>query len=523
MAVLRSPAPVPTAPHGWLATAARWFDLRRLLILSILTILAIPAIQPMTDPDFFWHLATGIWILAHHAVPHQDLYTFTVSQHRWVTHEWLSEALMALLYQLGRLPLVNLTLGLVTVAGFLLVFAAIDRRVNFVIASLAMALGVAAGNPIWGPRIQMVTFALTALTLLWLQRFLTGKSRALYALPAVMAVWANLHAGFTAAYGFLAIALLVEGGKILARRDDAIPPPRWRRLALISLGALAAAVFNPNTVGIYPYALQTQGSAVQQKLIVEWFSPNFQLTSLWPFAAMLFLLIAGLALARRVEARAFCLALASLALTLHSVRMLPFFVITATPLLAGCWQQVWEQAGPRRRRRSTTPANALTLGLNSVVLLIVLLTVVLAVRPALTQRIDGKQIARDFPIQAANFLVQHPPPGRMLNQYGWGGYLVYRLSPGQRVFVFGDAALMGDRLLQDYADIVYLNPDQPRLLNQYGVNWIIFRSDDPLVTELGQVRSTASTTGWFELGSFGQATILMRDTPQNRAYAASAR
>lgn len=502
-------------------TAARWFDLRRLLILSILTVLAIPAIQPVTDPDFFWHLTTGTWILSHHAIPHTDLYTFTVSGHRWITHEWLSEVGIALLFQLGRLPLLNLALGMVSVAGFVLVFRSIDRRVNFVIASLAITLGVAAGNPIWGPRIQMVTFALTALVLLWLQRFLEGRSRALYALPVVIALWANLHAGFTAAYGFLAIALLVEGGKVLARRPDAIPARRLRSLGLITLGSVLAAVFNPNTVAIYPYALQTQGSAVQQKLIVEWFSPNFQLPSMWPFAAMLFLLIIGLSLARRVEPRQFCFALASLALTLHSVRMLPFFVITATPLLAASWHQVYERAALRFPRRRPLPASALTLALNSAVLLGVALTVVVALAPALTQRIDGKQIARDFPVQAAGYLAQHTPPGRMLNQYGWGGYLIYRLFPTQKVFVFGDAALMGDHLLQDYADVIYLNPDQPRLLDRYGVNWVIFRSDDPVITELRQVKSTATAPGWFELGTFGQATILMRDTPQNRAFAAS--
>src|SRR5207237_5191894 len=196
-------------------------------IASFVTTL-IAAIQPLTVPDFWWHIAPGNWILSHHAVPHQDLYTFTVPDHRWITHEWLSEVVLAVLYAVGRLPLVSLTLGAVTAAGFLLVYLAIDRRVNFVIAGLALPLGVAAANPIWGPRIQMITFALSALTYLWVKRFCEGRSRALYLLPAVMLLWVNLHAGFVLGYAILGIALFVEGARTLLRRPGAMPLPRLR-------------------------------------------------------------------------------------------------------------------------------------------------------------------------------------------------------------------------------------------------------------------------------------------------------
>src|SRR5207253_109180 len=85
------------------------------------------------------------------SAPRTDLYTYTVAGHRWITHEWLSEVVLAALYAVGRLPLESLVLGALTWAGFFLVYRAIDRRVNFVIAGLALALGVAAANPIWGP------------------------------------------------------------------------------------------------------------------------------------------------------------------------------------------------------------------------------------------------------------------------------------------------------------------------------------------------------------------------------------
>ncbi|HET9847866.1 MAG TPA: hypothetical protein VFR68_04840 [Candidatus Dormibacteraeota bacterium] len=517
--------PSEPGPDRWLTRAVRWFDLRRFFTLAIFVTLLMAAIQPVTDPDFWWHLTTGNWILSHHAVPRHDLYTFTVSDHRWITHEWLSEVILAMLYAVGRLPPVSLVLGAVTAAGFVFVYLSTDRRVNFVIRGLTLALGVAAANPIWGPRIQMITFALSALTYWWVRRYCEGRSRALYALPLLMLLWVNLHAGFVFAYAIVGIALLVEGIRYLLRRPDALPFAQLRAMAVVLVASVAVAIINPNGWDIYLYPFQTGGSQVQQQLIVEWFSPNFQMPQIWAFELMIFLIIGAIALARRIEPRQFLLLLLGLGMALHSVRNLPFFMLVAVPALTDYAQQARERLSwtwPRRLPR-TSP---LTFALNLVMIVALALLVLVASAPSLVQRVNGKLVARDFPIKAADFLVQHPAPGHMLNVYGWGGYLIFRLndpSHPQPVFVFGDAALDGDQLLSDYSHLQSLAPDQQKLLDRYQINWVIFHSDDPIITELRQLHSSPGHTGWFELATFDKATIMMRDTPENRAYAAQAK
>ncbi|HET9849912.1 MAG TPA: hypothetical protein VFR68_15355 [Candidatus Dormibacteraeota bacterium] len=503
----------------------RWLDLPHFFTVAVLLTMLIAAIQPVTDPDFWWHVTTGNWILNHHAVPHQDLYTFTVHDHRWITHEWLSEVFMSALYAAGRLPLVSLVFGAITAVGFLLVYLAIDRRVNFVIAGLTLALGVAAANPIWGPRIQMITFALTALTYLWVKRYCEGRGRALYLLPLVVLVWVNLHAGFVLGYAILGIALLVEAARYLLRRPGTMPFVRLRAMAAVLAASIAVAMVNPNGWDIYLYPFQTGGSPEQQRLIVEWFSPNFQMSQIWAFEAMIFLIIGGLALARRIEARQFFLLLVGLGLALHSVRNLSLFMLVAVPALADYAQQARERISLRWPRRvpKTTPV---TFALNVVMIVLVLAIVAAASLPSLLQRVDGKLVARDFPVKAADFLTQHPPPGHMLNVYGWGGYLIFRLdaqSTTQPVFIFGDAALDGDQLLRDYDHLQSLGADQAQLFERYQINWVIFHSSDPIITELRQDLNAPGHTGWFELKTFDKATIMMRDTPANRDYAAAAR
>src|SRR5260370_21352591 len=112
------------------------------------------------------------------------------------------------------------------------------------------------------------------------------------------------------------------------RGRGAMAFPRVRAMARVLAASVAVAIVNPNGWDIYLYPFQTGGSPEQQRLIVEWFSPNFQMSQICAFEAMIFLIIGGLALSRRLEPRPFLLLLGGLGLALPSGRQL-------SPLLAG--------------------------------------------------------------------------------------------------------------------------------------------------------------------------------------------
>jgi hypothetical protein len=52
------------------------------------------------------------------------------------------------------------------------------------------------------------------------------------------------------------------------------------------------------------------------------------------------------------------------------------------------------------------------------------------------------------------------------------------------VFIFGEAALMGDPLLNDYEDVQTLRPDWEQVLDRYGVDYIVYNSGEPLANVL---------------------------------------
>ena len=66
----------------------------------------------LNDGDTFWHVATGRWILQHGAVPATDPFSFTFVGRPWVTHEWLTEVVMAAAYLSGGWAGLMLLVGL---------------------------------------------------------------------------------------------------------------------------------------------------------------------------------------------------------------------------------------------------------------------------------------------------------------------------------------------------------------------------------------------------------------------------
>ena len=437
------------------------------------------------DPDFWWHLRIGRWMVENGRLPSHDLFTYTVPVHVWTDHEYLTEVLMWLVYSATGAVGIAILFGLVTWAGFWLIYRQV-RRQPFVIVGLGLALGALAGWPIWGPRAQMITFALSCLELYWLQGYLSGRSRALNFFPLVMAVWANLHGGWVIGFAWLGVALVAELVGWAWDRSNPAHRAHVRFLAIITAASLVAVLATPHGLSLYLYPFQTQGSVAQQKLIVEWFSPDFHQTYLRPFEAMVFIVIAGFAL-RRPRLYEFLLTMAALGLALQSVRHVALFVAAATPVMIGSYSEYWKELARSRGWKLSLPARPLFAATTAVVLVVVFLVALFKIDSDISPTVQQKLDADSYPIAAADWLAAHPEVGtRMYNQYGWGGYLAYRFypQPNRRVFIFGEAALMGDPLLNEYEDVQTLRTTWKQRLDQYQVDYVVYNRGEALANVL---------------------------------------
>lgn len=458
---------------------------RTLLLGGVLIVILSLFVGPEQDPDFWWHLRIGRWMVDNGRLPSTDVFTYTVPGHVWTDHEYLTEILMWLTYSTFGLAVLEIAFGLLTWAGFWLIYRQV-RRQPFVIVGLGLALAAVAGAPIWGPRSQMITFFLSCLQLYWLQGYLGGRSRAINFFPLVMVLWANMHGGWVIAFAWFAVALAAEGIGWALDRENPAHAMHLRRLGVITVGSAVAVAATPHFLSLYPYPFQTEGSLAQQRLIVEWFSPDFHQTFLRPFEAMVFLVLVGFAL-RRPTVYDVLLTVLGLGLALQSVRNVALFVAAVTPVMINTYGEWWKEFAASRRWRFDLPPRPLFAVTTALVLVVIVGATLVRISSEVSAERQRQLDATTYPVGAADWLAAHPDVGtRMYNQYGWGGYLAYRFypQPNRKVFIFGEAALMGDPLLNQYEDVQTLRPDWRQVLDEYHVDYVVYNRGEALANVL---------------------------------------
>ena len=494
--------------------------------MAALLLCGLPVTSSIRDPDFWWHLRSGQIILDKHALIATDPYTYTATGHHWTMHEWLTEVMFAGLNHVGGLAMVVVVLSVATWLGLLfIVLRALLRKPGYVAAGCGVILATIAGYPVWGPRAQMITFGLTCFVLYMVERHLVRGGRLIWLLVPLFLVWANLHSGFLIGAALFTVIAGVELFLHWIGRPQ-VEWPRLRTLLMVLAACLLIVAVNPYGLHIYLYPFETQGSAAQQSLILEWHSPDFHDTAVRAFEIMLLSLGVMVAVTRRIRVRDAVLVLGTTAMALQSVRHIAIFVAAATPVWIEQADMVGRRVFPRmvaRMESGARPRASLALPAVVSAVCVALLGGQLAV--AASVRPESLTYARTYPVCAARWLESGPSGLRVFNQYGEGGYLTRTIVPhGDRIFIFGDAALMGDTLLTTYGDVETVRPDWQRILDRYRTDLVLFDAGTPLANVL------AASPRWVEVYSdpfsvaYVPADSPLRDRlPRQPVYAADSR
>jgi len=481
---------------------------RRLFVLLFVVALFTMAVRETLDPDMWWHLRTGEYILQE-GLPRQDVFSFTVPDHRWITHEWLSQVAMWLVYRVGRLPgLMLVFAGIITVS-FWLVYRRTAGRPY--LAAFIVLLAAVASALTWGARPQMFNILLLAAFIYIVEgvKERALQPRVLWLLPVLTVVWVNLHSGYL--LGIVLLLAYLAGEMIQSQFGSeqrglparSLSRPEIRLLALVTGVAFGAALLNPNGYHIWIYPFETLGSPAMQSYIQEWQPPDFHLPLFWPFAALLGLGVLGwVAVADRPAATDVLLFLGTGAAGLLSARHIPLFAVVAAPIVARTWTRL---LAPTRARflvepvPERMPPRALGL-LNWLILGLALLAA--AGWSGSKIAANGEAIARRYPVAAVDYLeAEGLADARGYNSYGWGGYLIWRSIP---VFVDGRADVYGDAFLFYYLETMELQETWREPLAAYDVSYMLLQQGSGLTTLL------ATSEEWREVYADGLAQIFVR-------------
>ena len=464
------------------------------------------------DPDMWWHIKVGGDILRTHHWPTFDPYSWTAAGTPWIAYEWLGEIPLYLVHSIGgRLG------GVVALDLFLIVLSSVimlavyglaatrsrNSKAGFISALFLASL--AFGN--FSLRPQMFGFLFLVLTLLAMEKFRQGVTWPLWALPPMFLLWVNTHGSFIIGIGVITLYLLAGVFSFRKGSVEAIAWTRSQRIKLETALLLCVAVLPITPYGtqlaVYPFDM-----AISQPInvanISEWKPMPFDIFGgkmFLAFIVIFFVLQMFFRFTWRLEE--LVLALGGSVMACIHVRFVLLFVPFFAPVLAAALARF---IPAYKRHKDLFLANA-----------VIMAGVLVAMVHYFPSRADlDKRVAKDYPVGALEYLRTHDISRRMLNDYGFGGYLV--LS-GEKTFIDGRGDLYErNGVLGDFVHFANLKPGSLQVIRRYGVETCLLQHDTALVTAL------LASPEWEEVYHDGTSAILVRRSgPAANASPAKAR
>src|SRR5713101_1659103 len=443
------------------------------MVAATLVVLTVLTVQSrFNDPDLWWHLKTGEIIWNTHSIPRIDLFSFTTNNHPWTAHEWLSQVTIYGAWKAGGYTGLMIWLcvfpSALFIAGYVLCslysgnskVALLGALVTWFFATVGLAV-----------RPHVLGYLLLTCELLIIHLARTKNPRWFLALPPLFAVWVNCHGSFIFGLMILAVFLFCS---FIDFHKGSLVSCRWerpqRRMLIIGLALSIAALF-VNPVGfkqvIYPLDVMFNQSTGLGS-VDEWQPLRFddvRAFGMLAVAAVIFLST----LVRRAVLYIDELVLLGLGLGMaarHN-RMLFVFGMLATPILCRLLSDAWDRYEPARDRWSA----------NAVMMLLACIVVVFYFPNAAELE---SQVKKNSPTQAVEYIRRMGLSGRMLNDYVYGGYLIWAL-PEHKVFVDGRADVYEwTGVLDEYGGWVTLRSDPRILLDKYHIAFCLVPNGSPI-------------------------------------------
>jgi hypothetical protein len=421
--------------------------LRRLVILVLLyCIPASQAMVPVVDPDIWWHLRTGQWIVDHGQVPATDPFSAYGDGKPWVAYSWLFEILVyALFTKLGLMGILVFTVSMSLLIALVLHGALRRAGLPFISEACCVAVALCAMSHLISPRSWLfsILFFTVELSILFHVRR-TEKIASLLVLPPLFVLWANLHMQFI--YGLAVLGLfLVE--ILLSQLPSLSLYPRHRpnisvgRISLLLLACLVATLITPYYFRLYIPIFEVIGQTGAFQLILELLPLSFRSIADWlvigltvvaafvlgwqrawlPFPTLLLLM--GIFLAFRARRDVWVLVLAALFIISEFgrfVRSEPSFAFTK--LRAIC-----------------------------VIVALTLVIYLIGLRRQISEQQLESVVEQRFPVAAVKFINEKNYSGPLYNHFNWGGYLIWAL-PRLPVSMDGRMNLHGDQRIERSAN-----------------------------------------------------------------------
>jgi hypothetical protein len=492
--------------------------------LLTLYLLLISSWRFLLDSDAGWHIRNGELILATGSVPRTDPFSFSMAGKEWFAWEWLADVVMALAHQSRGLAGVVAGALLVLLLAFGLLYQIMIRRGSDpLLASVILLFAAICGIVHWLARPHLFSILLLIVWLALVESYRRRRTRWIYLTPLLVVLWANIHGAFAIIFALLVVYGLGEVFEMLGggeRRVGQLRAPLFN-YGGVGLLSLLAALVTPYGLGLYRHIWKFLNDRQLLAATQEFQSPDFHLLDGKLVEALLFLGGVAIILAWR-EGRVVEVGLYLLwaHLTLQSERHVTLAAVTLAPIIAEQYsraaaallgrladvdwrgQQVWRAiidwyAGIRRIDRQVTGA--------LIYLAAIIFVIGLTGSSWADKLLSPRFSPAKFPVAASDFIEKQRLTGNGYAHDQFGGYLIYRLWPGYKVFVDGrgDFYRQGT-VLDDMEKVTLVRPEWATKLDQHEIKWLLLRRDEPLAL------ISLMSGGWQKVYEDPVAQILVR-------------
>ncbi len=491
--------------------AGAWYDFSPLRVMALaatsiaFAVYQIPHLLALTNNDIWWHLRTGIWILENHAIPRSGLFSQSATL-PWIDASWGLEALAALFYRVGSLAGLPILLMCLQVAiAFALFALALTASARFWPAIALVAVAQFCLMPLQ-PRPALCSIALLAIELtLLLRAQRSGDARALFWLPLIFLLWANLDWQFS--YGLLVLALFVVAVVIeqIVRQsgvpwfDNSVRSLRLDKLAAAVGASFLVTLVTPYGWHLYGLVLHNLSSSPADRFFREMHSMRFRQPQ--DYLLLLLAMSAFFALGRRRSRNLFLISLLAIsaAVSFRFMRDNWFVVVCSVAIVAHSLRE--EQA------RAATANLQWREKLSVATLVLILILIAILCLPGSGNVHDGElllsKMEESFPIHAADYIRTNRLPQPLFNPRDWGGFLTWYL-PEYPVSIDGRSDLYGDDLNLAYFKLMQAEAPLESDPSFARAQTILLEAGSPMAQALGTL------PGFHEVYRDKVAVVLVR-------------
>lgn len=431
--------------------------------------------RPLFSPDIGFYLSYGRSIAGTGAVPFVDALTFTRAGTPLGFVPWLFSLLSWWEFEIGgpdALILATIVLHLAVLAGLAVLARRREGRLP-VFAGVLAALFVLGSLHEYRPHL-FSWFALVAV-LLCLDAYDRGGTRQVWAIPAILAVWVNLHSLFVLGLVVLAIHVVADAWE--RRRID-------RHLLAVAAVSAAACFLTPYWAAVASFPVRQfgilSGGLVTSDLVgtAEFLSPfrtdfysatgRFVLWQpvLFVHAHMALVVVSAILGWKRWTLRDRLLLIAFGWIFARAMKNQGYFFIATFPAVVAGLEAAVERFRGRAVRLVPTALGAATVLAALVVVVQVGNGYWYGLQRA-PHRFGGGCNEAVLPVRAAAFLRERVPgPVPVLNQWDAGGWIGFAIR--WPVFIDGRNEVMGEAFYREYLALKSVE-GLPRGLDRWGI------------------------------------------------------